>query len=224
MNKMDEQVVVFESRYLPYLDGLPGVAPHHVHQSNISRFGEYVVPRMEIKRRGDVEEDPGYQQVIPYVVVCDNRDNFLMYNRGTKGGEKRLANKWSLGFGGHINREDCPGSFPPTLPGEHLRFLQSAAMRELVEELDEWPTPQGEVAGQPISYEPVSMFNVAFIQIEDTPVDSVHFGVAMKAFCNIRHPEWIKPKSEIAEVKWVSREEIFDYELERWSERLKWHL
>ena len=224
MNKMDEEVVVFERKYLGYLDGLPGVAPHYLHQSNITKFGDYVAPYLEIKRRGDVEENPEYQQVIPYVVVCDRRDNLLIYNRGEKGGETRLANKWSLGFGGHANQEDYRGAFPPTLPGEHLRFLQAAAMRELVEELEEWPTPQGSVDGQPISYEPVSIFNVAFIQLEDSPVDQVHFGVAMKAFCEARHPEWVKPKNEIAEVKWVQREQLFDYEMERWSERLKWHL
>jgi predicted NUDIX family phosphoesterase len=224
MNKMDEQIVVFNSRYLNYLDGMPGVVPHHLFQSNISQFMDYIAPTFEVARRGDVEDDPTFKQVIPYVVVCDRKDRFLVYNRGEEGGEKRLANKWSIGFGGHVGREDCRGDFPPALPGTTQRFMQYAAMRELTEELEGWPVPHAVTGDAPVSYEAVAMFNLAFIQLEDTPVNSVHFGVVMKAFCDLRYPEEIGPKSEIAEVKWVNRQDLFNYEMEDWSEKLKWHL
>ncbi len=224
MSKMDEQVVVFDSEHLTHLDGLPGVAPHFMYQSNLSCFGETIAPTLRTERRGDVEDNSDVQQVIPYVVVCDRKDNFLVYNRGEEGGEKRLANKWSLGFGGHVNREDCPGDFPPSNPVAFMRFMRAAATRELTEELSGWPTPHAITGDAPVSYEALMMLHVAFIQLDDTPVDNVHFGVAMKAFCDIRYLSEIQPNSEIAEVKWVTRQELMKYELEAWSERLKWNL
>ena len=56
--------------------------------------------------RDDAEEDPSHKQIIPYALFhCQGR--FLHYVRGGKGGEKRLADKGSLGIGGHINSEDA---------------------------------------------------------------------------------------------------------------------
>ncbi len=56
--------------------------------------------------RDEAEEDPGHKQIIPYALFhCNGR--FLHYVRGGKSGEKRLADKGSLGIGGHINSEDA---------------------------------------------------------------------------------------------------------------------
>jgi predicted NUDIX family phosphoesterase len=56
--------------------------------------------------RDDAEEDPSHKQIIPYALFhC--RGRFLHYVRGGKSGEKRLADKGSLGIGGHINSEDA---------------------------------------------------------------------------------------------------------------------
>lgn len=53
------------------------------------------------------EVDPNWKQLIPYI-VCVNKDSqILAYNRGSKGGEKRLESKWAIGFGGHINNQDA---------------------------------------------------------------------------------------------------------------------
>lgn len=52
------------------------------------------------------EVDPNWKQLIPYI-VCVNKDGqILAYNRGSKGGEQRLASRWAIGFGGHINDQD----------------------------------------------------------------------------------------------------------------------
>lgn len=56
--------------------------------------------------RDEAEEDPGHKQIIPYALFhCNGR--FLHYVRGGKSGEKRLADKGSLGIGGHINAGDA---------------------------------------------------------------------------------------------------------------------
>ncbi|MBU6163304.1 MAG: NUDIX domain-containing protein, partial [Myxococcales bacterium] len=54
----------------------------------------------------DVEHDDRYKQLIPYIVVVNSKGQVLAYNRGSKGGEKRLESKWAIGFGGHVNDQD----------------------------------------------------------------------------------------------------------------------
>ena len=59
--------------------------------------------------RSEVETDPSFKQLIPYVVLkCGN--SLFHYRRGAAGGEKRLASKCSLGIGGHISEADAAGS------------------------------------------------------------------------------------------------------------------
>ena len=53
------------------------------------------------------EDDDRFKQIIPYTVVVNKDGQILAYNRGSKGGEKRLASKWAIGFGGHINDQDA---------------------------------------------------------------------------------------------------------------------
>lgn len=54
----------------------------------------------------DVEHDDRWKQLIPYIVCVNSKGQILAYNRGRKGGEKRLASKWAIGFGGHVNDQD----------------------------------------------------------------------------------------------------------------------
>ena len=58
----------------------------------------------EVKRRGDMEEDPSYKQLIGYVLLKDaNTNEVLVYKRLVGGGEARLHGKASVGIGGHMN-------------------------------------------------------------------------------------------------------------------------
>lgn len=52
-----------------------------------------------------MEQDLNYKQIIPYLVFTYNNKLFLM-QRQTKASETRLANKYTLGIGGHIREED----------------------------------------------------------------------------------------------------------------------
>jgi predicted NUDIX family phosphoesterase len=55
--------------------------------------------------RADMERDPSWKQVIPYPVLRDGGDWFLM--RRTKAGtDPRLHDRYSIGVGGHVNPED----------------------------------------------------------------------------------------------------------------------
>ena len=53
--------------------------------------------RGEYRRRVDVEDDPSFQQLIPYVVVQDGGRVFLMRRLRT-GGDTRLHERFSIGL------------------------------------------------------------------------------------------------------------------------------
>lgn len=55
--------------------------------------------------RADVEQDPSWKQVIPYLVLRDRGRIFLM-RRTSAGSDARLHERWSIGVGGHVNPED----------------------------------------------------------------------------------------------------------------------
>ncbi len=69
------------------------------------------VQHLSFRPRHEVEEDPGYKQLIPYVIFryTDPRDGEMVfqYTRGTGQGEGRLHRKRSIGIGGHISAEDA---------------------------------------------------------------------------------------------------------------------
>lgn len=55
--------------------------------------------------RPDLETDPSYKQVIPYVVLkC--RSEVFAYTRGRLSSESRLVAKVSIGLGGHVEWSD----------------------------------------------------------------------------------------------------------------------
>ncbi len=60
--------------------------------------------------RHEVEEDPSFKQLIPYVVFqhrdANGRLSVFQYTRGSGLGEGRLHSKRSVGVGGHISIDD----------------------------------------------------------------------------------------------------------------------
>lgn len=73
--------------------------------------------------REKAENDPSYQQLIPYVVIWSGREIFR-YQRTKKGGESRLHDLVSIGVGGHINPDD-----------DGATNYHAALWRELTEEV-----------------------------------------------------------------------------------------
>lgn len=61
--------------------------------------------------RAQVEDDPGYQQIIPYVVFR-HAERYLLTHRLRASSERRLRKQYSLGVGGHINPGDLEGGDP----------------------------------------------------------------------------------------------------------------
>jgi predicted NUDIX family phosphoesterase len=79
---------------------------------------------VSFRPRGEVETDPSWLQLIPYVVLSHD-GRLFHYTRGAAGGERRLHAKRSVGIGGHINPSD-------TARGDPYR---TGLLRELAEEV-----------------------------------------------------------------------------------------
>jgi predicted NUDIX family phosphoesterase len=97
------------------------------------------------------EESPEWKQLIPYVVVRDGEEIFLM-ERTDAGGDARLHRKASIGVGGHLNPVD-EGDDP----------LMIGLRREWAEELDAAWEPEFRLVG--------------LLNDDSNPVGSVHLGV-----------------------------------------------
>lgn len=129
--------------------------------TDVDRYlGEIFSPRHASYRpRAEVEEDPGFKQLIPYCVFRyrDPRAGVTVfaYTRGKGQGESRLRLKRSVGVGGHISAVDAaaPGADP----------YQEGLRRELDEEV--------------IIDTPYTQSCVGLINDDETPVGRVHLGV-----------------------------------------------
>jgi predicted NUDIX family phosphoesterase len=81
--------------------------------SDVERYLDRLLdPENTVYRtRGDVEQDPGFKQLIPYVIFrhrgSDGSESVFQYTRGTGQGEGRLHRKRSVGIGGHISTLDA---------------------------------------------------------------------------------------------------------------------
>jgi predicted NUDIX family phosphoesterase len=100
--------------------------------------------------RSEVETDPNFKQLIPYVVLRYGGAVFH-YRRGGSGTETRLHAKRSVGIGGHINETDGADAYT------------AGMLRELHEEV----SIAAHSPGGPIG----------FINDDTTPVGAVHLGV-----------------------------------------------
>lgn len=106
----------------------------------------------ELRRRGDMETDRNYKQVIPYLVVRDGPRYFLM--RRTRAGlDARLHDRFSIGVGGHLTEGD--------------RDLGGGLRREWREEIEADFVPEFRLVG--------------LLNDDETDVGRVHVGVVYVA-------------------------------------------
>ena len=101
MGKMDEMILVAprEEVFAKETLTFQGV---NSDQETIQKIMTQIERHFSEMRRGDAEENPSFKQPIPYVVI-KREDEIFVYERLEGGGEARLHNKLSLGFGGHMN-------------------------------------------------------------------------------------------------------------------------
>ncbi|MDP3883081.1 MAG: hypothetical protein Q8Q48_03420 [Candidatus Staskawiczbacteria bacterium] len=100
MDKDDEQILVVKSDIL-FRDG----KWQGLKTDNLDYYVDLIKKNCEFKRRGDMENDPSYQQIIPYIIF-NYQDKYFLYNYLNRAGEQRLKNDYIIGIGGHINKDD----------------------------------------------------------------------------------------------------------------------
>jgi predicted NUDIX family phosphoesterase len=96
-------------------DVFPDGAWHGFVSDGLDTFQAVVRERHFFKARAEVEDDPTYQQIIPYVVFRHG-DRYFLTHRLRASSERRLRKQYSLGVGGHINPGDL-GAGDPILDG-----------------------------------------------------------------------------------------------------------
>ena len=77
----------------------------------LERYEKVIREQSFFMPRAEVEEDPSYQQIIPYIVFRHG-DHYLLTRRLRASTEKRLRQLYSLGVGGHINPGDLEQGDP----------------------------------------------------------------------------------------------------------------
>lgn len=113
---------------------------------NIQRHAAYIP-------RAHAETNPAYKQIIPYMIFRFEQKIFVMQRKSTAS-EQRLANKYSLGIGGHIRQEDIIDN-----------DIFSWAKREFEEE---------------VSYNgSLKISKIGVLNDESTEVSKVHLGMVL---------------------------------------------
>src|SRR5271169_4325814 len=191
----DEKVLVFSRSLFERLGVFQGFS------ADVDRYLPTILDKKNngFQPRAQAETDPGFKQIIPYVVVTDGK-SILHYVRGKKAGEQRLVAKGSIGIGGHINNndEDIP------LFEDGLQTFQKAVEREVREEL----SVQGSFDAKP----------VGLINDDSTEVGRVHFGIVHLLF---RTPDKVKNNEQvITQVEFIPIEELKAKreQMESWSQ------
>ena len=143
----EERVLVIPRSVVMDDPGWTGIRAYHAEafEALVDRHGRFV-------RRAAAEVDRGGKQVIPYLVLRDDADYFLM-RRTRAGGDARLHDRFSIGVGGHLN------------PGD--RDLAGGLRREWEEELAADFIPEFRFVG--------------LLNDDTTEVGSVHLGAVYVA-------------------------------------------
>jgi predicted NUDIX family phosphoesterase len=146
---MNENVLVVPTSGInPLLEGI-------FSKANLDRCLSYILGNYSFLSRAIAEDDPGFKQIIPYVLIR-HQDRFLLAQRTSRQTEKRLHNKYSVGIGGHINDlEQSDG---------HKDVLHAGLERELNEEV--------RVLGKRLA-----LNLVGIISDDSTDVGKVHLGL-----------------------------------------------
>lgn len=206
MSKNDELILCFEKSLLDSFN-----------KENMTAYTLQEILRtpgvMQYKRRGDVETDTSLLQPIPYCIVfCGSTKRILSYKRSKKGGETRLHDMYSIGFGGHININDVKNALKevdekdPHVIGYRCP-IRLGAYRELEEELS-------------LTRDDMQVLQLFkwYIYDDTSEVSSVHIGLPY--LCLVNKEADIKLAEDTAiELQWLDFDALNDADLnfESWS-------
>ena len=195
MSKFDEQILVVKRETL--FDHEANAFNGFISKDD-NRYQEIIksFSNFEVKRRGDMEEDPSFKQLISYCIIT-NEDETLVYKRLEGGGEARLHGLLSIGVGDHMNdvesEDDIDGK------------LRINAARELEEEvgLAEDDVKNIEIHG--------------LINDDDNEVGKVHIGLVLKI--DVAKNKIVNNEVDTIALDWVKNDVLETMSpYESWSE------
>lgn len=195
MSKFDEQIIVVPRKVL--FNDEKNAFNGFLHKNNIKGKDIFnALSEYEVKRRGDMEEDSTFKQLISYCLLENEKGEILVYERLSGGGEERLHGQSSIGVGGHMN--DVMGA---DFINEVLRVN---AQRELEEEVG-----LAKEDSQNMEY-------LGFINDDNNEVGKVHMGIVFKITVSTTDVE--AKETDTLRIKWVEKGSIKSYDdFETWS-------
>lgn len=195
MSKFDEQIIVVPRKVL--FNDEKNAFNGFLHKNNIKGKDIFnALSEYEVKRRGDMEEDSTFKQLISYCLLENEKGEILVYERLSGGGEERLHGQSSIGVGGHMN--DVMGA------GSINEVLRVNAQRELEEEVG-----LAKEDSQNMEY-------LGFINDDNNEVGKVHMGIVFKITVSTTDVE--AKETDTLRIKWVEKGSIESYDdFETWS-------
>lgn len=157
--------------------------------SDVDRYLEELLSpeNTRYRPRNQVEQDPGYKQLIPYVIFryedLSGAESLFRYTRGSGQGERRLHSKRSIGIGGHISSDDG---------GDEINAYDEGMRRELNEEV--------------VIETAYRQRCVGLINDDQTDVGKVHLGVVH--IFDVEQPRVRPREREIEDAGFVPIEEL----------------
>lgn len=236
-NKNDEMILVIPSK--PFADTKKADITEADKALAISEHYEasMSIPGVaQLRRRGDMEENEKFVQPIPYTVLyhidgnvlteamseIDNKPDYyesvyvLSYKRGTEGGETRLHNMYSVGFGGHINSTDVTTAYNESLSSYGLTVELACAARELKEELGVDINTDKDIS---LDLAPGRGLCLPYVFYDDSSkVSSRHICKAL--YFHVKDMDHIKAEEDcIKKLTWVPLKELYNNmsNMESWS-------
>lgn len=154
------------------------------------------------RQRYRLEEDPQYQQIIPYLLLFDaDSEKLFAYRRGVSGGDDRLHEMHSVGVGGHMNTKDV---------GDPIK----AAHREFKEEV--------KVKGKRISLKKFKdrLSFIGLLKDWSNEVSSVHLGLLFAV--NVTGWELESRNKKDMDTYWIPFDEVERTYAEKREECERW--
>ena len=190
----EEQVLVIERKVLEQVGMFQGLTFDVANY--LREFFVQGVPRF--MPRSQVEENPAYKQLIPYVIMS-YQGKYLSYIRGRRAGEARLVGNRSIGIGGHIN----PADDMPLFDTDFYETYLTAVKREVAEEVSVETSHTDRI--------------VALLNDESNEVGSVHLGIVHHWVLDA--PKVGKREQMITQMAFMTPAELHEVRdtLETWS-------